>query len=55
VAEEFRDRMPNARLKFIDKCGHAPMIEHPDTFNELTLEFLEELTEEARLEPSSGP
>lgn len=47
VAEEFRDRMPNARLHFIDKCGHAPMIEHPDTFNELTLDFLNELTEEA--------
>ena len=55
VAEEFRDRMPNARLKFIDKCGHAPMIEHPDTFNALTLEFLEELAEKTRLEPSSGP
>ena len=55
VAEEFRDRMPNARLEFIDKCGHAPMIEHPDTFNALTLDFLEELAEEARLEPSSRP
>ena len=55
VAEEFRDRMPNARLKFIDKCGHAPMIEHPETFNALTLDFLEALAEEAHLEPSSGP
>jgi len=55
VAEEFRDRMPDARLEFIDKCGHAPMIEHPDTFNALTLDFLEALTEEARLEPSSRP
>ena len=54
VGEEFRDRMPNARLEFIDKCGHAPMIEHPDTFNALTLEFLEERTEEARLTSPSG-
>jgi pimeloyl-ACP methyl ester carboxylesterase len=54
VAEEFRDRMPNARLEFIDKCGHAPMIEHPDTFNKLTLEFLDELAEAVPLEPSSG-
>lgn len=54
VAEEFRDRMPNARLEFIDKCGHAPMIEHPDTFNELTLEFLEELAKEPHLESPSG-
>lgn len=55
VAEEFRDRMPSARLEFIDKCGHAPMIEHPDTFNALMLDFFEELAEEARLEPSSSP
>ncbi len=54
VGEEFRDRMPDARLEFIDKCGHAPMIEHPDTFNALTLEFLEELAEEAPLTPPSG-
>ncbi|MFB6278344.1 MAG: alpha/beta fold hydrolase [Salinibacter sp.] len=54
VGEEFRDRMPDARLEFIDKCGHAPMIEHPETFNDLTLEFLEDLAEEAHLEPSSG-
>ncbi|PEN13066.1 alpha/beta hydrolase [Longibacter salinarum] len=45
VAEEFRDRMPNAHLHFIDECGHAPMIEHPDQFNELTLQFLDELSE----------
>ena len=55
VAEEFRDRMPNARLEFIDECGHAPMIEHPDTFSALTLDFLEELAEEAHLKPSSRP
>lgn len=53
VAEEFRDRMPNARLEFIDECGHAPMIEHPSTFNELMLEFFGELAETTRLEPSS--
>lgn len=40
VGEEFQDRMPNAELHFIDQCGHAPMIEHPDAFNELTLDFL---------------
>jgi len=55
VAEEFRDRMPSARLEFIDKCGHAPMIEHPDTFNALTLEFLEQLAEARPLRSPSGP
>jgi pimeloyl-ACP methyl ester carboxylesterase len=53
VAEEFRDRMPNARLHFIDKCGHAPMIEQPETFNELTLDFLSEFAEETHVAPSS--
>lgn len=42
VAEEFRSRIEKAELHFIDKCGHAPMIEHPDTFNEVTIEFLED-------------
>jgi len=52
VAEEFKDRMPQARLHFIDECGHAPMIEHPDQFDALTLEFLEEIAEEAPVAPS---
>lgn len=47
IAQEFQDRMPNAHLHFIDKCGHAPMIEHPDQFNQLTLEFLDELVGKA--------
>lgn len=55
VAEEFRDRMPNARLHFIDECGHAPMIEHPSTFNQLTLDFLSELAETTELASPSGP
>jgi pimeloyl-ACP methyl ester carboxylesterase len=54
VAEEFQERMPSARLHFIDECGHAPMIEHPDRFDALTLEFLQELAEEAHVTPS-GP
>lgn len=51
VAEEFQARMPNAELRWIDKCGHAPMIEHPETFNEMTLDFLRNLSE--RLEVAS--
>lgn len=43
VGEEFRDRLPNAELHFIDKCGHAPMIEHPQTFNEIMLGWLHRL------------
>ncbi|MCU0438287.1 MAG: alpha/beta hydrolase [Raineya sp.] len=40
VAYEFDDRMPNTELRFIDKCGHAPMMEHPDKFNAILHQFL---------------
>lgn len=40
VAEEFKKLMPNAELKFIDKCGHAAMMEKPDVFNKHLEEFL---------------
>jgi len=53
VAEEFRDRIPDARLHFIDECGHAPMIEHPSTFNELTLDFLGELAQRPHVPSAS--
>ena len=35
VAEEFNALLPNSSLYWIDKCGHAPMMEHPDQFNEV--------------------
>ena len=33
VAEEFHKLLPNSSLYWIEKCGHAPMMEHPETFN----------------------
>ena len=33
VAEEFNSLLPNSELSWIDKCGHAPMMEHPEKFN----------------------
>ena len=33
VAEEFHSLLPNSNLYWIDKCGHAPMMEHPNDFN----------------------
>jgi 4,5:9,10-diseco-3-hydroxy-5,9,17-trioxoandrosta-1(10),2-diene-4-oate hydrolase len=39
-AQVARDRIPNARLHIIDRCGHVPQLEHPDEFNALVLEFL---------------
>ena len=40
VAEEFNKLLPNATLYWIDKCGHAPMMEHPEEFNKLFEEWL---------------
>lgn len=40
VAEEFREKIQNSRLEFIDKCGHAPMLETPDAFNSVLEDFL---------------
>ena len=43
VGEEFQKLIPNARLEVIDECGHAPMMEHPNLFNELLEKFLLEV------------
>ncbi|MEO7265467.1 MAG: alpha/beta hydrolase [Ferruginibacter sp.] len=33
VGKEFNRLIPNSELHFIDKCGHAPMMETPEEFN----------------------
>ena len=35
VAEDFNKLLPDSDLYWIDKCGHAAMMEHPDEFNEV--------------------
>ena len=40
VAEDFNSLLPNSDLLWIDKCGHAPMMEHPNNFNELMEKWL---------------
>jgi 2-hydroxy-6-oxonona-2,4-dienedioate hydrolase len=40
VAEEFHKLIPNSELAFIDKCGHAPMMEVPNEFNDVLEKFL---------------
>jgi len=40
VAEEFKKLIPNSQLHFIDKCGHAPMMEVPVEFNSILEKFL---------------
>lgn len=41
VAEEFKNLIPNSELHWIDKCGHAPMMEKPEEFNKVLSSFLE--------------
>ena len=42
VAEDFNKLLPNSELYWIDKCGHAAMMEHPDEFNQLLNHWLKE-------------
>ena len=42
VADEFNSLLPNSDLYWIDKCGHAPMMEHPDRFNEILFSWVEQ-------------
>ncbi len=41
VAEDFDKLLPDSDLYWIDKCGHAAMMEHPDHFNELLYNWLQ--------------
>ena len=40
VGQEFNKLIPNSELHFIDKCGHAPMMEVPIEFNQILQGFL---------------
>lgn len=35
VANEFNELLPDSELFWIDKCGHAAMMEHPEEFNKI--------------------
>ncbi len=51
VGREFNRLIPNSELHFVDKCGHAPMMEVPDEFNNILAAFLQKL---ARQETTSA-
>ena len=40
VAEEFHKHLEDSELHWIEKCGHAAMMEHPKKFNEILNEWL---------------
>jgi pimeloyl-ACP methyl ester carboxylesterase len=43
VAEEFHQLLPNSELNWVDKCGHAPMMEQPVVFNDHLEKFLDRI------------
>ena len=45
VALEFDKLLPNSTLYWIDKCGHAAMMEQPEEFNRLLEIWLQEKSE----------
>tara|TARA_B100000242_G_scaffold294394_1_gene277155 strand:- start:10376 stop:11137 length:762 start_codon:yes stop_codon:yes gene_type:complete len=40
VGKEFNNLIPNSEIFWIDKCGHAPMMEHPQKFNKILFDWL---------------
>ena len=41
VAKEFHNLLPDSELHWIDNCGHAAMMEHPDQFNTILDEWFQ--------------
>lgn len=42
VGEKFHELIENSQLFFLDECGHAPMMEKPEEFNQILIKFLKE-------------
>ena len=43
VAHEFEEILPDTELKFIPRCGHAPMVERPHEFINIVEQFLDRI------------
>jgi len=41
VGEAFKESLPNSELHWIDKCGHSPMWEHPETTSNIVIDWAE--------------
>jgi len=42
VADDFHKLLPNSNLFWIDKCGHAAMMERPEQFNSILDQWLKD-------------
>lgn len=47
VGERFHELIEHSELHWVDECGHAPMMEKPEIFNEIFDKFLKGLKIEA--------
>jgi 2-hydroxy-6-oxonona-2,4-dienedioate hydrolase len=47
VGEKFKEHIAGSELHFIDKCGHAPMMERPAEFNAILAEFLQRVVKKS--------
>jgi pimeloyl-ACP methyl ester carboxylesterase len=54
VAYKFNELLPNSELHWIDQCGHAPMMEHPEQFNKLLSAWLEKTYGAPQATPAIG-
>jgi len=43
AAQQFATMLPNSKLVWFDRCGHVPMMEHPEPFAAELAEFIESL------------
>jgi pimeloyl-ACP methyl ester carboxylesterase len=53
VGKEFERLIPHSTLHFIDQCGHAPMMERPEQFNQILGEFLKKHSDHS-VKPSTS-
>jgi pimeloyl-ACP methyl ester carboxylesterase len=47
VAEKFHELIANSILILLEECGHAPMMEKPEQFNDILFGFLSELEDKS--------
>lgn len=48
AADQFMSLLPDARIVWFDRCGHAPMIEKPEEFAQAIMDFADELDRRER-------
>ena len=47
ACDELKEKVKDSRVVWLDRCGHAPMLECPEEFSQAVCEFLAELDRRA--------